>query len=271
MIIYSFLGFGCISSNSDTSVMQQDTGEESVIEQLQAQEVFRVPERPWDLTETAEGNILCSAQGGNKVYEWNPTTQERTELNPTLRDVQNILSMADGTLYFTQTDNGVTGSFSMLVDRDITVIASQSDDGTLMRWPMDFVQTPTENGWVIADYNAGLLFVIEDNSVRMHPAGSNKPQSLLFVQNTLYIGGEDGVFEMDWPNGTPKQIDIRSGLALELVNNKIWSANSNVGIFEVEGQVLGLQQAARPGSILSTSVGIYFADHVGEGIWLYAP
>ena len=131
--------------------------------------------------------------------------------------MQNIFSHQDGTLYFTQTDNGVTGSLSMLIDRDITVISSQADDGTLMRWPMDFVPTPTSDGsnnWVVADYNAGQLFVIEDNSVHLHPAGSSKPQSLLFVEDTLYIGGEDGIFKMDWPNGTPELIDQRSGLAL---------------------------------------------------------
>ncbi len=270
------LFFSCNSQINDTFEDFNSSIDPSEIDQLEAQEVFRIPERPWDLTQTNQGMILCSAQGGNKVYAWDPNNQERTELNPPIPDVQNIFSHQDGTLYFTQTDNGVTGSLSMLIDREITSIATQADDGTLMRWPMDFVLLPTSTannlGWIVADYGAGLLFVIDLNgNVQVSPSGSNKPQSLLFVDTTLFIGGEDGIFKMDWPNGTPEQIDARSGLTLEKVNDKVWSGNSNVGIFEVEGPIIGLQQAARPGSLLSTSDGIYFADHVGEGIWLHTP
>ena len=90
------------------------------------------------------------------------------------------------------------------------------------------------------------------------PAGSSKPQSLLFVDNTLYIAGEDGIFKQDWPTGTPQQIDDRTALALEWIDGSIWSGNSSDGIFEVEGHSVGLNQAARPGSLLMTESGLFF-------------
>ena len=72
-------------------------------------------------------------------------------------------------------------------------------------------------------------------------------------------------------NGEPMSIDSRSGLSLVEVNGEVWSSNAELGIFVVGGNPVGLTQAARPGSLLNTSEGIYFADHVGEGVWLYEP
>ena len=76
---------------------------------------------------------------------------------------------------------------------------------------------------------------------------------------------------MEWPNGEPTLVDPRPGLALIDVNGDIWSSNAELGLFVVGGNPLGLTQAARPGSLLKTSDGIYFADHVGEGVWLFEP
>ena len=214
-----------------------------------------------------EGLIYCSTQGGNKLYIWDPVSETRTGLERPIYDVQNILFNDDGTLYFTTTDNGVTGGLSMWQDNQPVVLHTQADDGTLMRWPMDFVQGP--NGeWIIADFQQGLFIVDSSGSVTTKSAGANKPQGLLLVENTLFISGEDGIFSMEWPNGEPRQIDERSGLALIEVNGDVWSSNAEQGVFMVDGNPIGLKQAARPGSLLNTSDGIYFADHVGEGVWL---
>jgi hypothetical protein len=240
---------------------------EDDVESKSAKEMFRAPERPWDLAVSPEGLIYCSTQGGNKLYIWNPVLETRTEFERSISDVQNILFDGD-TLYFTTTDNGVTGGFSMLEDNQPVELYTQADDGTLIRWPMDFVKSPNEE-WVIADFQQGLFVVEETGRVTTRPSGSNKPQGLLFIENTLFVSGEDGIFKIEWPNGEPKLIDERSGLALIEVNGEVWSSNSEVGLFIVEGNPIGLTQAARPGSLLQTTDGIYFADHVGEGVWLY--
>ena len=253
-----------ISDNiADTSTGTPNTN----VEAQSATQMFRVPERPWDLALSTDGLIYCSAQGGNSIYIWDPISEMRTEFERSISDVQNILFDAD-VLYFTRTDNGVTGDFSRLDGNQATVLYTQSDDGTLLRWPMDFVKGPS-NEWIIADYKQGLFVIDANGSVNTTSAGARQPQGLLFVENTLFVTGEDGIFSIEWPNGEPTLIDERSGLALLEVNGEIWSSNSELGLFVVGGSPVGLTQAARPGSLLKTSDGIYFADHVGEGVWLY--
>ena len=251
-------------SPSDSST---EPSTEATVEQKEATEAFRIPERPWDLALAPDGRLYCSAQGGSKVYTWDPINQTRTE-SRSLPDVQNILFDEEGTLFFTSTDNGVTGAFSKLEGNQIVELCTQADDGTLLRWPMDFVYTPDQE-WIIADYQQGLFVLDAAGSVTTRPSGTGKPQSLLLVDSTLYIAGADGIFLMNWPAGSPERIDDRQGLALLEVNGAIWSSNAEVGLFEVGGSALGFNQAARPGSLLNTSDGIYFADHVGEGVWFY--
>ena len=249
----------------DTSIGSLNTN----VEAKDATEVFRVPNRPWDLALSADGLIYCSAQGGNTMYIWDPTAEMRTEFPRSISDVQNIL-FDDDVLYFTRTDNGVTGDFSKMDGNQPIVLHTQADDGTLLRWPMDFVKSP--NGeWIIADYKQGLFVIDANGSVTTTSARASQPQGLLFFEETLFVAGEDGIFSIEWPNGEPILVDSRSGLSLVEVNGEIWSSNSELGIFIVGGSPLGLTQAARPGSLLKTSDGIYFADHVGEGVWLYEP
>ena len=259
--------------DSAETLNEHETGPntlESDVEPKSATEKFRAPERPWDLAISPDGRIYCSTQGGNKLYIWDPILETRTEFERSISDVQNILFDDDGTLYFTTTDNGVTGGLYRLEDNQPVKLYTQANDGTLMRWPMDFVKSPNEE-WVIADFQQGLFVVDSTGTVTVISSGSNKPQGLLFVGDTLFVAGEDGIFRIEWPNGDPKLIDERPGLALVEVNGEVWSSNSSLGLFTVEGYPIGLTQAARPGSLLNTADGVYFADHVGEGVWLYEP
>lgn len=266
---------GCGNKGTDSAetMNEQETDSnrlEDSVDPKSATEMFRIPNRPWDLALSSEGLIYCSAQGGNTLYIWDPIAETRTEFERPIYDVQNILFDDDGTLYFTTTDNGVTGGLSMWENNQPVQLHTQADDGTLMRWPMDFVKGPNEE-WVIADFQQGLFVVDASGSVTTKTSGTDKPQGLLFVDNVLFISGEDGIFSIDWPDGEPRKLDDRSGLALLRVDGEVWSSNSELGIFVVGGSLIGLTQAARPGSLLNTSDGVYFADHVGEGVWLYEP
>ena len=266
---------GCENKETDSAdiLTEEETDSntlENDVEPKSATEMFRIPNRPWDLALSPEGLIYCSAQGGNTLYIWDPISETRTEFARSISDVQNILLDDAGTLYFTTTDNGVTGGLSMMEGNQPVTLHTQADDGTLMRWPMDFVKGPNQE-WVIADFQQGLFVVDPSGSVTTKPAGSSKPQGLLFTEDTLFISGEDGIFSMRWPDGEPTQVDHRSGLALAEVNGEVWSSNAENGVFIVGGNAIGLRQAARPGSLLNTSDGIYFADHVGESVWLYEP
>ena len=276
MITLLFTVFGCgesksIDEDSSSTVPENDhiPDDSSSIEEQEAIEVFRVPERPWDLIEGPNNTLYCSTQGGNKVYIWDLLTETRTQYPHSVPDVQNLYFDED-TLFFTNTDNGVTGSLSKMNGNQRVELYSQADDGFLMRWPMDIIRPSTNDGWIIADYAAGVLFVVDEQErVSVHDAGSTRPQSLLLVDSILYIAGEDGIFSIEWPDGEPTLIDERAGLGLENINGQIWSSNSTLGLFEVAGEPIGLYQAARPGNILHISDQIYFVDHVGEGVWLY--
>ena len=273
LMLLSLSGCGNKETDSADILNEQDTDSntlENDVEPKTATEMFRIPNRPWDLALSPEGLIYCSAQGGNTLYIWDPISETRTEFARSISDVQNILFDDGGTLYFTTTDNGVTGGLSMMEGNQPVALHTQADDGTLMRWPMDFVKGPNQE-WVIADFQQGLFVVDSSGGVTTTSAGTTKPQGLLFIEDTLFISGEDGIFNMRWPDGEPTQVDGRSGLALVEVNGDVWSSNAEHGVFIVGGNALGLQQAARPGSLLNTSDGIYFADHVGEGVWLYEP
>ena len=273
LMLLSLSGCGNKEIDSAEPLNEQETDSNTLENDVQpksATEMFRIPNRPWDLALSPEGLIYCSAQGGNTLYIWDPISETRTEFARSISDVQNILLDDTGTLYFTTTDNGVTGGLSMMEGNQPVVLHTQADDGTLMRWPMDFVKGPSQE-WVIADFQQGLFVVDPSGSVTTKTAGSTKPQGLLFIEDTLFISGEDGIFSIRWPNGEPTQVDDRSGLALVEVNGEVWSSNSEHGVFIVGGNAIGLRQAARPGSLLNTSDGIYFADHVGEGVWLYEP
>lgn len=267
MLLLALIACGDKETDSAVSDNVVDTSNTNVEPQA-ASQMFRVPERPWDLALSTDGLVYCSAQGGNTMYVWDPISETRTEFQRSISDVQNILFDDEGVLYFTRTDNGVTGDFSRLDGNQPTVLYTQADDGTLLRWPMDFVKSPSDE-WVIADYKQGLFVINANGSVTTTPAGVRQPQGLLFVENTLFVAGEEGIFSIDWPNGEPMMVDERSGLALLEVNGEVWASNSEDGLFVVGGSPVGLTQAARPGSLLKTSDGIYFADHVGEGVWLY--
>lgn len=276
MITLLFTVFGCgdhksLDEDSSFDVTENDEtpNDSSSLEEQEAIEVFRVPERPWDLIEGPNDTLYCSTQGGNKIYIWDLLTETRNQYPHSVPDVQNLY-FYDDTLFFTNTDNGVTGSLSKMDGNQSVELYSQADDGFLMRWPMDIIRPSTNDGWIIADYAAGVLFVVDDQErVSVRDAGSAKPQSLLLVDSVLYVAGEDGIFSIEWPDGEPTLIDQRTGLGLANVNGQIWSSNSTLGIFQVTGESIGLYQAARPGNILHISDQVYFVDHVGEGVWLY--
>ena len=62
---------------------------------------------------------------------------------------------------------------------------------------------------------------------------------MLFVEDTLYTGGDDGIFELYWPSQENAQIDSRSAAALEIVNDTLIAAGNPNAVFVVNGDSLG--------------------------------
>ena len=272
--VVGFTLLSCAGDKNENLPFSQDnndsTSNDDATLSISAEQAFRVPERPWDLAVHPNGDIYCTSQSGSKVYFWNPHTEIREETSVRFQDIQGLWITEEEDFYYTTTDYGVTGTLSVMVGHSKEVLHSQADDGTLFRWPMDLIPDP-DGGWILADYGAGVLFVVEDNgSVHTQFAGSQKPEALAYLSPYLYISGEDGVFRMDWPNGTPEQIDDRPSYGLVAVQNEIWGGNADDGVFVVTGNALGLDDAARVGPLVVTDDGLYFGDHVGEGVWFVA-
>ena len=188
LLLFTLLSCGNKDRDSATSDAI-DTGVETLdtnVEPQTANEVFRVPNRPWDLALSTEGLIYCSAQGGNTIYIWDPVTAIRTEFPRAISDVQNIL-FDDDVLFFTRTDNGVTGDFSMWQVINQLCSHTQADDGTLLRWPMDFVKGPNDE-WVIADYKQGLFVIDRNGSVKTAPAGASQTSRTVIRWGYAFCG-----------------------------------------------------------------------------------
>ena len=260
----------CLPTKNSAEQSDEDISDSGLDEVLDigatVEEAFRVPERPWDLAIHPDGRIFCSSQSGSKLYAWDPSTQLREEMTANFADIQ-ALQFVENDIYYTTTQYGVTGSLSRMTEQQSEVLYTQADDGTLFRWPMDLLASPS-GGWILADYEAGGLFLISSTGqVSFQTAGSNIPEALAFQHPYLYIGGEDGVFRQEWPNGNIEQIDDRPAHGLEIVEDQLWAGNSEQGVYIVGEGTLGFDQAARVGSLLWTGEHLYFADKVGEGIW----
>ncbi|MDG1481254.1 MAG: hypothetical protein P8R54_16800 [Myxococcota bacterium] len=236
---------------------------------LVARLAFEVPERPFDLAAAPDGRIFCTAQAGGKVYAWDPATDDRDEVYA-LSDVTALAFQGDE-LFMTFSDNGVTGGLYQLDGSEPVELATQDDSGVLMRRPHDLI-SDARGGFLIADSSAGRVFhVTSDGAVTSLAAGSAAPLALLLTSDTLTIGGDDGIWSMSWPGGSPSLIDSRAGLGLLSVDGIPWAANASEDLFIIGGGQLGADDAARPGSLATSNGVVYFADQVGQGVWAVTP
>ena len=254
------------TANKTSDSAEDSQSEESELNDIQWQLAFEVSERPYDLAVHPDGRIFCSAQGGSKIYHWDPQTENKSEVNAPF-DEALAIAFSGETLYYTASDNGVTGSLFRLEGNQSIEIASQSSEGTLFRWPMDLLQTPNGD-WLLADYNAAVIFsVTENGSTTIHGSGSTTPQALAWLDGTLYIGGEDGIWKKDWPDGTPESVDNRPAYGLVNINDTIYGSNSTDGLFPIGGIGSNLVDIARPSGAIYTENMLYVADRVGQGVW----
>jgi hypothetical protein len=263
---------GCGDKNGDTAEPDDTSPSETetVVEELSAELAFEVPERPVDLAVSPDGRIFCSSQAGGKIYAWDPATDDRDEITDDFDDIV-ALAFYGEDLYMTFSDNGVTGGLYRAEGLDAVELATQDDAGVLMRKPRDLI-LDDDGGFLLADGGAGLIFhVAASGAVSSFAGGSAEPVSLALDGQTLYIGGDDGIWSMTWPGGTPALVDSRAGLGLLVVDGELWSANASENLFIVGGGLLGADDAARPGSLAQSAGVVYFADQVGQGVWAVTP
>jgi hypothetical protein len=261
----------CSSTNKDqedTSTVVNSTDEPSW--NLNAELLFTVPNRPWDISGHEDGSLFCSAQTGGQIYEWDDETQERSELPEEFNDILAIGFDGD-TLFYSTTSDTNTGALLKWDGIIHETITTQSEDGTLIRWPVDISAGPQQD-WFIADYNAGVVFHVDSTGfTQTIGAGTSQPTAVFYHSNMLYIGGDDGVYERPWPNGTTNKIDDRAAAGFTVISGKLIASGSPTGLFTVGGEELGFDGPARFGAMLYLNEQIYVADRIGEGIWVATP
>jgi len=269
MFILFSLFHACHTTEKTTSHSPNDENdmvEPAAAPDLQWEEAFKISERPYALTADSEQQIIyCNGQSGENIYTWN-NTGSPSRLTGQFSDSHGLFFAEDG-LYYTTSDHGVTGSLEHYQDGASTELAVQADNGTLFRWPMDLQQSST-NEWILADYNEAALFVFSSAGTFRIDAGSSFPETLAWLDNNLYIGGEDGIWKMEWPQGNPEQVDDRAAYGLVAVNNEIWAVNSTDGIFAIGGNAAPIEDIARPGKMLHFENMLYVADHAGQYVWV---
>ena len=261
--IDGYSGKESFNNTGDTSEEQTTIPTEITVEISQA---FRVPERSWDLAVHPDGRIFCSTQSGSKVYAWDPQTADRSEEIASNTDILALSISNENEIFYTTTEYGVTGTLSVMVDQDSQILATQADDGTLFRWPMDLISAP-DGGWLIADYDDGSVFWVHSNtSVTRHEVGSAFPEALVYQEPYLYIGGEDGLYRKEWPDGENEQLSDTATFGLEIVEGEIWAGTIS-SIYSLEGSFSTLPEVARAGSLVFSNGVLYVGDKVGEGVW----
>ena len=262
MPLVFLLSIGCTSSSSiDSGTDTPIINDTAAVEEGSFDELFVIPERPFDMSFSQEGTLYISADASGKLYRWDGS--ELKEENGSYEDIQAIY--LEGTqLYHTTTDNGVTG----ILYRDGEELIRQSTEGTLLRWPVDIIALPSQE-IVIADYNAGLLFTYQNDGTSLtYTGGSQTPQALAFRDGSLYIGGEDGIWKKDWPNGTAEQIDTRAANGLAFHNDILYASSAQNGIFVVGGGSYSLPETiGRPSTLVVHQNMLYLIDQIGRGIW----
>jgi hypothetical protein len=248
-----------------TSPKQEDSAEATDPPEVDLEQAFSVHERPFDLALHPDGRLYCSGQAGGKIYAWTPGSETPEELNHSFGDVQSIAFVGEQ-LYLTTSEFGVTGSIAVLGESGVETIATQSEDGTLLRWPADMV-SDGEGGLWIADFEAGALFHLgQEGSLGLHSSGSSSPEALAWWEGTLYIGGEDGIWSKEG-TGLPQQLSTAPAIGLATVDGNLWAVHPATGLFQPGQPPTPVSEIARPGSIVWMENAFYIADRVGQWVW----
>jgi hypothetical protein len=227
---------------------------------------FAVTGGPYDVAIHVDGRVFCSVVD-SRVVAWDGT--EVVDVSDDLGPVHAIALVGDD-LYFTTSLHQQAGSISVLRDGEVTVLATTHGD-TLFREPVDLAQAP-DGVWVAPDLTMNTVWTLtEDGTTGQLPPSSGAPRTVAFGGDTLYIGGEDGVWRMSWPDGTPSRIDERAANGLHVAQGTLWAVNQQDHLFEPGGErQFAISEAAVPGRITGTDT-LYIADWALADVWAVEP
>lgn len=253
---------GCSSKSTE----DEDSGDSTRTETVDSQLLFKVTGELLDLAIAPDGRIFASIQE-HSIDIWDPET-EWVETHTDRAGAVFGISWFDGTLWYTTSNHRHSGALMKLDGKDGVTIAIEMGN-TVFREPRDLCRT-SDGQWIIADTTLGALFVISDDGTSVERMGVplSDVATVACDSHSVYVGGEDGVVRIPWPDGTPDTIDSRPVDGLHSAKGIVWGTNTDLGVFEVNGdRRLDLPDLTRAGRMAGDD-SLLIADSITNEVWL---
>jgi len=262
--------YGCTSKSAedaDTGNDQSvDQPEDVVPEAVDAEPLFEVTGALLDLAIAPDGRIFASIEE-HAIDVWDPATEWVEQHTDRAGPIFGI-SWSEDTIWYTTSSHRQAGALMKLDGKNGVVIAEAQGD-TIFREPRDLCRT-SDDKWVITDTTLGLLFIINDDgsSVERLSVPLTDLSTVACDTGHVYVGGDDGVVRIPWPDGSPETIDSRPVDGLHIAKGIAWGTNRDWGVFEVGGdRRLELPDIGRPGRMAGQD-SLLVTDSAAGAVWL---
>jgi hypothetical protein len=231
--------------------------------EVSAEALFDVTGGPYDLAIHPDGRVFCSIRE-SRLEVWDPAIGWTEEVSDDLGPIFGIALDGDD-VYFTTSNHRQSGSLARLVQGEVEVLATAAGS-TIFREPTDLAQAP-DGSWVLADKTLQTLIGVESSGEAWLVASPSELSTLAFMGSTLYFGGEDGTWRMDWPDGEPEPVDNRSVNGLHAWQGSMWGTNIDSRVYEIAGtQSISVDDVRVPGRLAGEEV-LLLADWGLADVW----
>jgi len=248
-------GFGGTGNGSTTDSGNTDSGTGNGLPS--ADTVWEVPDRGFDLL-ASNGLLYASTQAGGAIWSYDPSTGVEDKLAWDLGDLQAI-AMDNDEILAAFTDSHVEGWVATIEPpKGVEVIASATEDGVLFRRPAGLAYGDSGEVYVL-DTKAEFIWKISSAGVAsiFYEIGG---VAIFFFDGALYLGGDQGVFEVD--RGGAVLLDERPAYGLEVVSGNLVASNTSNFVFYVGGEQLATGDLGRPGAMANLNGTLYIMDTV---------
>ncbi len=256
-------------SHADSAADSQPLDSGETQEQPDSEWVLYLEDQPADLAWNTDGELLITTQYGGYLLSWQPGDDDWEVLYRGISGLQAVALGSEGELWACTSDGGMEGAVGRLQDGELQELATQADDGTLFRYPVDVALAP-DGMLLVADRTVGAIFRTDPatgSTTALYP-GVDSPRALAFSGDELYLAAADGIHLLAYPAATAAQQDTRQGWGLAVHEGSVLAGNDDDKIFTVGGEVLGGQALGRPGSMAIADQLLYVSDLAGS--YLYA-
>jgi hypothetical protein len=251
----------------DLDTDDPDEAVETVEMEAEADILFDVTGGPYDLAADGQGRVYCSVRESRLVI-WDPLVGWIEEVSDDLGPIFGI-ALAGDAVYFTTSEHRQAGSFARLIDGEVEVIATAAGS-TIFREPTDLAMAP-DGDWVLADKTLETLIGVSESGEAWLIPSPGSVSTVAFKRDTLFFGGEDGIWSMAWPDGEAVLVDARSANGLHAWEDKMWATNIGSRVYEVGGTLaISIEDVRVPGRMTGTDT-LYLADWGLADVWAIEP